>query len=360
MMDGSQAKATKEKSKAKSPAKKRAAKSAKKSHDIKKLYDLGTAFWASGTLIAAIKLGLFTKLESGALTADAIARRLGANRRWTEKLVIACAALGLLEKEDSHYRNSPTASHFLVEGKPYYQGEFFTHLGNLWQRFGTLDHTVKTGQRFQNESENPSERADAGGSRAWIMSSHNIAMSGQAEALARALDLKGRKHLCDVGGGPGTYAAVLCLRNPGLRATVLDDPEIVPVAKELLNRSGLTDRVTVKPAQILYDSYGDNYDVMLLSGVLHGLTEANCKKMLRKAYNSLATGGILVVQEMLLDAEEAKPLMPALFSLNMTLGASYSAEEIMAWLYSTGFVKAQVKEIEGAPWMDSIIIAKKV
>jgi predicted O-methyltransferase YrrM len=350
------------KAKAKTAAKKQPAKakSSRAKLDVKKLYDIGTAFWASGALIAAIKLNLFTQLDSGQLTVDAIARRLGANKRWTEKLLVACAAMGLLEKDNSHYRNSATASHFLVDGKPYYQGAFFTHMGSLWERFGSLEHTVKTGTRATRaEPENVHGEAGTDG-RAWIMSSHNIAMSGQAESLASALDLKGRKHLCDVGGGPGTYAAVLCLRNTGLRATVLDDPEVVPVAKELLSRFSLNDRVTVKPAQILYDSYGDGYDVMLLSGVLHGLTDAKCKKMLRKAYNALEPGGLVVIQEMLLDDEEAKPLFPALFSLNMTLGASYTAAEIMSWLYDTGFVKAEVKEVAGAPWMDHVIIAKKV
>ena len=166
--------------------------------------------------------------------------------------------------------------------------------------------------------------------------------------------------MCDIGGGPGTYSVVLCWRNPGLSATVLDDPEIIPIAKDMISRFGLEDRVTAKPAQLLLDSYGDNCDVMLLSGVLHGLTEANCKKVLRKAHSALAPGGIVVVQEMVLDDDEAKPLLPALFSLNMTLGASYSAAEIMSWLYATGFVKADVKELSGAPWFDHIIVAKKV
>ncbi|MEW6735321.1 MAG: methyltransferase [Acidobacteriota bacterium] len=352
-MNAAQPKSTK----TKAATKKRATKAARKFQDVKKLYELGTAFWASGALIAAVKLGIFTRLDTGPLTVEAIARRVGANKRWVEKLLVACAAMGLLEKGETNYRNSSLASQFLVEGKPYYQGAFFLHLSSLWQRFGTLDYTVKTGQRTTDESDLGANGEDG---RAWILGSHNVAMSGQAEALARAIDLKDRKRLCDIGGGPGTYSAVLCLSNPGLQATVLDEPEVVPITEELIGRFGLQERVSIKPAQILYDSYGEGYDVVLLSGVLHGLTEANCKKMLRKAYNALAGGGIILIQEMLLDDDEPKPLLPALFSLNMTLGASYTAAEIMTWLYNTGFVKAQVKEIENAPWLDHLIIAKKV
>jgi hypothetical protein len=354
-------KVSKDRSKAKAKSSTRRRKSSRMHEEIKKLYDLGTAFWASGALIAAIKLGLFTKIGDGAVTAETAARRMGTNKRWTDKLLIACAAMGLLDKKDGSYRNTPVASQFLVEGEPYYQGAFFLHLGSLWQSFGTLDQTIKTGSRSSQDGQE-SQVADPNNSesgRAWILSSHNIAMSGQAESLARVLDLKGRKQLCDVGGGPGTYAVVLCWRNPGLQAVVLDDPEIIPVASEMINRFGLEDRVKVKPTQLLYDSYGEENDVVLLSGVLHGLTEANCKKVLRKAHSALAPGGLLVVQEMLLDDDEPKPLFPALFSLNMTLGASYSAAEIMSWLYATGFVKAEVKDLPGAPWLDHVILAKK-
>lgn len=319
---------------------------------INKLYDLATAFWASGTVIAAVKLALFTKLGDDKLSADAIARKIGGNKRWTEKLLIACASLGLLEKDGKLYKNSPVALEYLVEGKACYQGDFLLHLGNMWNRFATLDQTIKTGIRNED-----STRPET--SRAWILSSHNIAMSGQAEALAKSLKLKGYKRLCDIGGGPGTYSAVLCLNNPDLQATVLEDPEVVPVAQELILKVGLQDRITVKPFQLLFDSYGEGYDLLLLSGVLHGMTEANCKKLLRKAFSALEKDGLLVVQELLLDDEEPKPVLSALFSLNMTLGASYSASEIMQWIYETGFVKAEVKELKDGFMLDHIITAKK-
>lgn len=344
-----------EKNKTKIPTKK--SNSNNESHDIKKIYDIATGFWASGALIAAIKLGIFTKLENNPSTSDSIARKLGLNKRWTEKLLTACAAMGMLEKSEAYFSNSPTASQFLVEYKPHYQGAFLLHLGSLWERFGTLSNTIQTGTRSDSQT---NERTDNESSRSWILSSHNVAMSGQAEALAQVIDLSGRKHLCDVGGGPGTYAAVLCLRNPELQATVLDDPEVIPYAQEIIEGSGLKDRVIVKPAQVPFHTYDEEYDVMLVSGVLHGFSEATCKKILRKVYKALSTDGMVVVQEMLLDDEDAKPLLPALFSLNMTMGETYTAAQIMSWLYDVGFVKAEVKAIPDGPWMDHVIIARKL
>lgn len=351
-MDSSQTK-----TKTKSPAKKATLNPTNEASDIKKIYEIATGFWASGAIIAAIKLGIFTKLENNPSSSDSLARKLGLNKRWTEKLLTACAAMGMLEKSNSYFSNSPTASQYLVEDKAHYQGAFLLHLGSLWERFGTLSSTVETGTRNDSQT---TERTDNESGRSWILSSHNVAMSGQAEALARVLDLSGYKHLCDVGGGPGTYAAVLCLRNPSLQATVLDDPEVIPYAQEIIEASGLKERVTVKPAQVPFHTYDEEYDVMLVSGVLHGFSEATCKKILRKIYKALSTDGMIAIQEMLLDDEEAKPLLPALFSLNMTMGETYSAAQIMSWLYDAGFVKAEVKEITDGPWMDHVIIARKL
>lgn len=344
------------KTKTKTAVKKTSSESSTDQPDIKKIYEIATGFWASGALIAAIKLSIFTKLENNPSSSDSLARKLGLNKRWTEKLLTACAAMGMLEKSQNYFSNSPTASQYLVEYKPHYQGAFLLHLGSLWERFGTLANTVQTGARNDSQT---TERTDQETSRSWILSSHNVAMSGQAEALAKVLDLRGYKHLCDVGGGPGTYAAVLCLRNSSLKATVLDDPEVVPYAQEIIEASGLKDRVTVKAAQVPFHTYDEEYDVMLISGVLHGFSEATCKKILRKAYKALSENSLVIIQEMLLDDEEAKPLLPALFSLNMTLGETYTASQIMSWLYDIGFVKAEVKEIPDGTWMDHVIIARK-
>ncbi|MCS6885939.1 MAG: methyltransferase [Acidobacteriota bacterium] len=316
------------------------------SADIHHLYKLATGFWASGVLFAAIKLDLFNKLGENDYTLDTIARKIKANKQWTEKLLLACTALGLLVRQNGRYKNSHLAAAYLLEGKPYYQGDLFKHLATLWNRFGSLDSTIATGNRSETMT----------GGNEWILSSHSIAISGYAELLARQLDLSNRSKLCDIGGGTGTYSAVLCLKYPHLQAVIVEDPEVVPLAKQFIARLGLEHRIEVRPCKLLYDEYGSDYDVALISGVLHGLSERNCKKLLSKAHRSLRAEGLLILQEILLDEDDPQPL-PALFSLNMTLGASYSEEQLLAWLYATGFIKAKVEPIQGGLWLNHIITA---
>ena len=73
------------------------------------------------------------------------------------------------------------------------------------------------------------------------------------------------------------------------------------------------------------------------------------KDLLRKAYDSLVPGGLVVVRESLLNDEGTSPLPTVLFSLNMMLhtgeGQSYSGAEVMSLMEDVGFVEPKVISI---------------
>ena len=89
------------------------------------LMALSTGFWAFKTLAAAHELDLFSSLTGGAgITVAGLVETLGLHPRPAEMLLTGCAALGLLEKTDGRYRNTPLSEAYLVRGKPYYFGGF--------------------------------------------------------------------------------------------------------------------------------------------------------------------------------------------------------------------------------------------
>src|SRR5258708_1968321 len=88
------------------------------------LQRLAVGFWGSNTLAAAVELDLFTKLSGRGGVAQELSRLLEIPARPVDMLLSACTALGLLEKRDGSYYNSPTAEEFLVRGRPYYFGNY--------------------------------------------------------------------------------------------------------------------------------------------------------------------------------------------------------------------------------------------
>lgn len=88
------------------------------------LMQLATAFWAFGTLAAAVELDLFSKICGRGTNADELMTLLGLPLRPAEVLLSGCAGLGLLQKRDGRFHNTPLADEYLVRGKPYYFGGF--------------------------------------------------------------------------------------------------------------------------------------------------------------------------------------------------------------------------------------------
>src|SRR5438477_6854334 len=80
--------------------------------------------WALAILAAAVHHSVFTHVESGADTVEALARNAGVSARGAGTLLDGLVGLGFLTVSAGRYRNAPDAAQFLVEGKPSYFGGF--------------------------------------------------------------------------------------------------------------------------------------------------------------------------------------------------------------------------------------------
>ena len=83
---------------------------------------LGMGFWGSKAFLSAVELGLFTVLAEGALDADKLRARLGLNQRGARDLFDAMVAMGMLQKRDGKYANTPETDFYLDRAKPSYIG----------------------------------------------------------------------------------------------------------------------------------------------------------------------------------------------------------------------------------------------
>jgi hypothetical protein len=309
-------------------------------------------------VMSANRLGFFNALGEDTLTVAEVAEKCGAHPRPTRTLLNACVALSIVEKDGDRYRNSPEAREVLVKGKPGYIGDAIAHQDDLWQPWGRLHEAVKTNNsvsRRYNLVENPEVH------RNFILAMHNNAMR-VAPVLSQTLDLTGRKQLFDAGGGPGTHSIFLVKRYPGLKAIVFDLPQTIEIAKEIISQFGIGDRVSTRPGDYFKNDFGQGNDVVLLSAILHSMGPEKSKSLLKKAHDSLASGGIVVVHEGLISEDGTAPLSAVLFCLNMLVntgeGQSYSGKEIMDLMNSVGFKEARVVDLP-RPMRTSLVIGTK-
>ena len=118
------------------------------------IMQLGTAFWGSKTLLSAVELEVFTVLAKGPMNASTLRKQLGLHERSALDFFDALVALGMLDRQDGLYSNTPETDLYLDKAKPSYIGGFLAMMNaRLYGFWGSLTEGLKTGQP-QNEVKN--------------------------------------------------------------------------------------------------------------------------------------------------------------------------------------------------------------
>jgi SAM-dependent methyltransferase len=286
----------------------------------------------SRIVLTAIELDLFTAVGNGATVAE-VARGLKTDRRGTDLLLHALAALGLVEKHGETFSNSPLAARFLCAGSPDDRRGALLHTAALWHRWSGLTQCVRTGEPA---ARGPRDEADT---EAFIAAMHSNATQ-RAPALVAALDPSGVRRVLDVGGGSGGYAIALARAVPALRAEVLDLPDVLPLTTRYVAAAGLADRVTTKAGDLNTDDLGTGYDLVLISAICHMNSAAQNADLIRRAARALVPGGRVVVHDHVLEPDRTAPKAGALFAVNMLVntptGGNYTEEEYFGWMREAG------------------------
>jgi len=307
----------------------------KEKHTPGNLMEISGGYWKTCVLHAAVKLDVFTIIGDGQMTGETVAQEAGADSRALIMLLNALVAMDLLLKTDNHFANTDLARNFLSKDSPKYLGHIIQHHQQLMGSWARLDEGVKTGQPIRERA----SKTDDNWRENFLMGMFNMAMQ-QAPKIVTEVDLSEKKHLLDLGGGPGTYAINFCKQYPQLKATVYDLPTTRPFAEKTIGKFGLADRITFKDVDFIEEGIEGIFDAAWLSHILHGESPDDCKQIIRKAVSAMESGGIIIIHEFILNNSMDGPLFPALFSLNMLLGTdggqTYSEQQISDMLSSAG------------------------
>lgn len=286
-----------------------------------------TSFASARIILTSNNLRIFDLLEQKN-TADFISKKLEIDKRATELLLNSLVAIGLLKKVKNFFKNDLIASRYLVKGKPLYQGNILDHFNCQWENWTDLDKIIKTGTPNHKNHHHKS----------FILGMHNQALP-QIGRVLKNIDFKGVKNILDVGGGPGTYS--MAFARKGIKTTLLDYPESLPFAQELIEKAGLKKKIRLLSGDFLQTPLKEPFDMIFISQVLHRYNMDIIETVIKKLRYCLKPKGKLVIQETLIDLNHTWPLTGALFSINMLVntyeGRSYPPEEIIRCLKKNGF-----------------------
>ncbi len=311
----------------------------------------------------ALKLGLFEALAPEQLDEASLARTINGDPRATGLLANALAALGLLEKSDRHYRLAAPARRYLLRDGGEYLGGMILFDGALWDQWGRLEDSIRSGNPARTPDmfqSTPEETAR------FIRAMDSLVRArGDAAWVAEHLDLSAVTTIADLGGGPGTYVAAMLTRWPHLRGAIWDLPATLSVAGEVLAEREPTvhDRIEMTIVDYLKDPLPQGAGAIFMSNIIHSETAETNAALVRKCFDALAPGGMLIVKDHIMNRDLTEPAAGAVFALYLLLtthGRDFSFDEVCSWMRDAGFRDLEERVLPSPPFTSSMVIAHKL
>lgn len=332
-------------------------------HTPEKIMHLGMAFWGSKTLLSAVELEVFTILATGPMNAETLRTRLDLHERSALDFFDALVALGMLDRHDGLYSNTPETDLYLDKAKPSYIGGFLAMVNDrLYGFWGNLTEGLKTG-RPQNEAKNGGNffeilYSDPAKLASFMQAMTGISM-GSSKAIAQKFPWKDYRTLIDIGSAQGGLVVEVGKAHSHITGGGFDLPVTGSLFEEYVASFGLSDRFKFIPGDFFADDL-PSADVLSMGHILHDWDLEQKKTLIQKAYHALPDDGALLVFEGIIDDERRKNAFGLLMSLNMLIelpgGFDYTGADCCGWMKEAGFRKTRVEHLAGP---ESMVIGTK-
>ncbi len=288
-------------------------------------------------LIAVHELGVFTALVDGPMTAPELSARVAAAERRLRALLDMVVHVGYLERIGDHYALIDGDEAIFDPESPYYQALRFSTLAEALERRSHVLDVLR--------NDRPIEIAGVGGRvskderRKFLRYLHSRSKQG-AEEVADLLMADDVVTIADLGCGLGTYAVALLKRLPNATAVLVDRPNAEDAVRELAEEEGVGDRVTFLPVDFLKSGFGDNFDLILMSNIVHCLSPEQNEVLVKRVAGSLRYGGRVAIKDLAVEPDFSGPGWALRFGFTMAMssegGAVYPEKQVVQWITKMG------------------------
>lgn len=308
------------------------------------LDDLAFGLIKATVLKSAIELEVFTRIAEGHHTVPALARVIGTNERGIRVLLDALCFIGLLGKQHTEYRLSPTAEAFLVKGKPSYYGD--AALGDFaWDARGQLSRILRTGKPILPSAYSDSFEVV----RAGFAASTLVDYQKQVDSLNTLWDkvnvpVDSAKpfRVLDVMCGSGVFGLSFARRNANARVTALDRPMVLAYARRIADALGVLPQVTfVNGDPLSLELRPESFDLAVMGNLPGYLSPEQNIGVFRHVFEALVPDGRIVISAPVSDDDHKGPGEVPLSGIEMLLfspeGDVYGLAEYRGMLEAAGF-----------------------
>nr|WP_315382363.1 class I SAM-dependent methyltransferase [uncultured Sphingomonas sp.] len=311
----------------------------------------------ASALATAGRIGLFEALAGGARELRSLAATLGMSVDGTERLVDFLVAAGFLRRAGIYVANGDTAARWFTS-----QGLVDYSTGLDWSAYAwgileDLPAVIAEGQPRQLLWDHMTARPEMGRSFSRYMASFAQHLAPEVVAAVPLPDRPLR--LLDLGGSHGYHAMRFCQAHPRMTAVIVDLESALTETRTRIERAGLSDRITLRAADLRDRDWGEGYDVALYLSVAHNMSPAENRANFSHLARATTPDGVVILHDY------ARETTPALFEtafrltlLSETGTRTYSYAELGDYLESAGFPDHQLQVLDPAE-KGALITARK-
>lgn len=309
---------------------------------------------ATATVAGACAAGIFSALLEGPASPRELARRKNLSPRAVSILLPFLAELDLLEVDAQEYRLTPRARRTLADpsSPEYSAGGLPLWLANLeaWTRLPeVLTVGGPVGSPEAAAAPGTGEGSDPDSRRKEIARFMAGMAAAPRDRVQRLVDgILTRKPdastVLDLGGGPGHMSRAFLER--GLRATLMDRPEVVDFVDEEYGLAGETEISTVGGDFLVDPLPRGPFDVVLLSNVIHMLSEEEAERVIRKAGEVTEEGAVIAVADFIRGRSPRATRFALVMLLRTPNGNTYTVEAHEAWFHAAGFDELDILDLD--------------
>lgn len=314
------------------------------------LYRMRDGLYAIDLLITAVvHLDVFQQLDRSPLSLEGLCSRLGTQKRPSDVMMTLLKSLELIEERSGLFHLTQLAREHLLPDSQWYVAPYYAGMKDRPVARDFLE-VLRTGKPANWTSLRDEKAWAAAMEHETFAKDFTAAMDSRGvylgQALARATSLTGRTCLLDVAGGSGIYSCCLAAANPELSAVILEKAPVDAIAKASVEKRGFGERITVHAGDMFRDAWPVGADVHLLSNVLHDWDEPELRTLLKRSFESLTPGGVLLIHDMHLNDAKTGPLPVAQYSsllMCITEGKCYARSELEPMLLEAGFHSVEIR-----------------
>jgi SAM-dependent methyltransferase len=245
----------------------------------------------------------------------------------------------VLEADDgSFYALTPLGKSHLVDGGAELERAALLHRVNRVRGLLELPEVIRTGK--------PSRRdPNKSNIRCMVSAMGERDSDVVEEIVGLCLQLFGEtKTMLDVGGAVGHVARQFSRR--GVKATLFDKEEVLPVAREFLGIDATSIDMVAGDYTVALPK--GPFDLVYFGNVYHIYGPATNERVSREALSVITPGGLIAIQ----DYVWGRSLGAEMFAVNMLRstddGGVWSEAQYRGWLNGAGFVNIDVLDLKNS------------